>query len=203
MEKELLSLSLFASCTEEDIQDLLRSPYRRSTYRKGCRLLSQGEACQSLLLLTEGSVETKMFSEEGRELTIDRLHSPVVLAPAFLFASHNELPVDVIALTPCVIWRINRDGFLAFMASHPHVLRAFLQLVSDKGHFLSRKLKSFAVEGLRTRVLDYLRKNGCISNVQEAANSLGVVRPSLSRLLSEMTDMGMVSRREDGFVLKE
>lgn len=201
MKHELLSFNLFSSCSESDIAELLQCSHRRVEFRVGQVLVRQGDACRSLVLLSKGEVVTSMGSEEGREVTIDRLQAPQILAPAFLFASNNVFPVDVKASTNCCMWRIDREGFFKFMQDHSDVLMSFLQLISDRGQFLSGKVKSFAVEGLRTRVIDLLSQDGKITNVQSTAAILGVARPSLSRLLSDLVDEGVVVRTEKGFVL--
>ena len=144
------------------------------------------------MLLTEGSADTRMISDEGRELMIEHLYAPQLLALVFLFSTKGVMPVDVIAHTECCVWYINREAFLNFMIGQPQVLKSFLQVLSDRGQFLSGKVQSFAVKGLRNRVLDYLTLQGSITSVTQVALQLGVARPSLSRVLAEMTTDGII-----------
>ena len=104
--------------------------------------------------------------------------------------------------TDGVVWYIHREAFFKFMMAHPEVLRGFLEALSDRSHFLSNKVRSFAVKSLRDRVLDYIRQHGAITNVAEAAEMLGVARPSLSRLIADLQDEGLVERTENGVVIK-
>ena len=96
----------------------------------------------------------RMMGEEGREVLVDHLKAPMLLAPAFLFANNNVVPVEVTALTNCAVWHINREAFFEFMQQEPTVLRAFLGILSERGHFLSRKMRTFAVNSLRNRVIE-------------------------------------------------
>lgn len=187
-------IPLFASCSEAELEQLFEKPHKVSTYQPGEMLIRFGTPCRSLLLLTEGEVESRMGSVEGRELVVDRLKAPCVLAPAFLFGSNNIIPVEVTALTEATLWLINREGFLSFMQQHPSVLQAFLAMISDRAQFLSGKVRAFAIKGLRNRVLDYLAVHGSISNVARTAEQLGVARPSLSRILSEMVSDGTIKK---------
>jgi DNA-binding GntR family transcriptional regulator len=66
----------------------------------------------------------------------------------------------------------------------------FLRLVSDRTLFLSQKLNAFALQSLKSRILNYLRIHGSIRNQQEVAQILGVARPSLARALSELAGEG-------------
>ena len=56
-----------------------------------------------------------MMGEEGREVLVDHLKAPMLLASAFLFANNNVVPVEVTALTDCAVWHINREDFFEFM----------------------------------------------------------------------------------------
>ena len=200
--EELKRFPLFGACTNEELQELLQSPHRREEYQAGDLVVSAGDPCRSLMLLTEGTVETRMGGANGREVVIEQLKSPTILAPAFLFAEDSTIPVDAYMHTDGVVWYINQKAFFQFMTIHPHVLRAFLQTLSARSRFLSSKVKGFAVKGLRDRVLDHIRQHGAITSVAKTAEVLGVARPSLSRVISELLDEGLLSRDGNDIVLK-
>ena len=200
--EELKRFPLFGACTNEELQELLQSPHRREEYQAGDLVVSAGDPCRSLMLLTEGVVETRMGGANGREVVIEQLKSPTILAPAFLFAEDNTIPVEVTMHTDGTVWYINREAFFQFMTRHPHVLRAFLQTLSARSRFLSGKVKGFAVKGLRDRVLDHIRQHGAITSVAKTAEVLGVARPSLSRVISELLDEGLLSRDGNDIVLR-
>lgn len=189
--QELKQLPLFAGLKDGDLDELLSAPHRRRVYPAGKTIMSAGDAVQSLMVLAAGRVETRMGGDE-REVVMDRLAAPCLLAPAFLFASVGTLPVDVMAIEECSVWTLNREGFVRFMAAHPDVMRRFLRMISDRSRFLSEKVRTFAIKGLRNRVLDYLSLHGVITSVAATAEQLGVARPSLSRVLSEMVEEGII-----------
>jgi DNA-binding IclR family transcriptional regulator len=60
-------------------------------------------------------------------------------------------------------------------------------------------MRTFAVNSLRNRVIEYLEANGSISSVAVAAQELGVTRPSLSRVLSEMVSEGVIVKDGKGY----
>jgi CRP-like cAMP-binding protein len=102
-------------------------------------------------------------------------------------------------VTDCIVWHINREAFFDFMQQEPTVLRAFLEELSAKGRFLSGKMRSFAVKGLKNRVVEYLESHDSIISVADVAQQLGATRPSLSRLLSDMLDEGLVVKDGKGY----
>lgn len=200
MIKELQRFELFSSCTEAMLEELLSLPYRRKEYEIGDMVVRVGDTCQWLMLLAEGRAESRMGAQSGKEVVIERMQAPMILAPAFLFSNNNTIPVEVSMVTNGVVWYIHREAFFNFMTAHPEVLKRFLAILSDRSHFLSNKVRSFAVKSLRDRVLDYIRQHDAISSVAEAAEMLGVARPSLSRILAELQDEGLVERTENGIV---
>ena len=202
MTKELQRFELFSSCSEEMLQELLSLPYRRKEYKTGDRVVSVGDTCDWLMLLAEGTVESRMGAQSGKEVVIEKMQAPMILAPAFLFAKNHTIPVEVAMTTDGVVWYIHREAFFKFMTAHPEILKQFLEILSDRSHFLSNKVRSFAVKSLRDRVLDYIRQHGAITNVAEAAEMLGVARPSLSRLIADLQDEGLLERTEKGIVLR-
>ena len=198
--QELKALPLFAGFKDGDLEELLAAPHRRRVYPPGKTIMNAGDAVQSLLVLAAGRVETRMGGDE-REVVRDRLAAPCLLAPAFLFATDNTLPVDVMAVEECVVWTLNREGYVRFMAAHLEVMSRFLRLVSDRSRFLSEKVRTFAIKGLRNRVLDYLHTHGAITQVSATAERLGVTRPSLSRVLSEMVAEGTIKYDNNEYTL--
>ena len=197
--EELKQIELFAGCSDEALERLLSQPCRRQEYPAGRRMPNPGDPCRALRVLVEGQAEARMTGEEGREVLVDHLKAPMLLAPAFLFATPNIVPVEVNAVTDCAVWHINREAFFEFMQHEPTVLRAFLEILSERGRFLSKKMRTFAVNSLRNRVVEYIETNGCITSVVAAAQELGVTRPSLSRVLSEMLDEGVVIKNGKGY----
>ena len=198
MLKELQRFELFSSCSEAVLQELLSLPYRRKEYKAGDMVVRVGDTCDWLMLLAEGNVESRMGAQSGKEVVIEKMQAPMILAPAFLFAKNSTIPVEVSMTTDGVVWYIHREAFFKFMTAHPDVLKRFLEILSDRSHFLSGKVRSFAVKSLRDRVLDFIRQHDAITNVAEAAEMLGVARPSLSRLIADLQDEGVLERTDRG-----
>ena len=184
----LLKMPPFQGITEEELLSLILAPeHARRQCKPADFIAMQGEAYRSLFILCCGSVRTQMVSAEGKQLTIETLKAPQLLAPAFVFASENRFPVNILS--------IRRQRQMCIRDS-PTVMRNFLQLVSDRTLFLSKKLNAFALQSLKSRILNYLRMHGTILNQQEVAQILGVARPSLARALSELASEGCIRMEE-------
>ncbi|CAK7026031.1 MAG: hypothetical protein PARBA_01092 [Parabacteroides sp.] len=192
---ELLQSSPFQGMKEEDILPFLFAvPNSLKQFEPGDIIARQGAICKSLYLLATGTVRAGMINEEGKELTIDNIPGPSLLAPAFIFATENRIPVNIEAETGCEVFIIGKERFLNFMHEHPQVMENFLKEISDRSVFLSKKLNEFALLNLKTRLLKYLETHPAIHNQQEVAQKLGVTRPSLARALSELISEGKIKK---------
>lgn len=187
-------MSLFEGCEKEALHQLLsEAPNSLRIYKEGEYIARQGDACRSLFILMKGNVKTQMENAEGKQLTIDWIKAPDILAPAFIYASENRFPVNVEATELCEVLVMDRARFEAFMHAQPAVMRNFIAIISDRSLFLSRKLNEFALQSLKSRLLNYLQMHGGIHNQQEVAFILGVARPSLARALSELIAEGKIT----------
>ena len=186
---DIYDFSLFANAERNDIDRFLQNtPSKIKLYEKGDIVALQNSPCKSLMLLCEGSLSARMSNIEGKEIIIENLHAPEILAPAFLYGSENKFPVTLRAEENVRIWLLSRDAFLNLMETSPIVLSNFIQNISDRSIFLSKKLNEFALQNLSTRIISYLKNKGEISNIQEVAFIMGVARPSLSRTIQAMVE---------------
>ena len=167
--KKLAEAPVFRGLSERFLENFIgRTPNALREFGIGDFIALQGTVCQSLYLLYSGRVRTNMVNEEGKQVTIEEIEAPRLLAPAFIFATDNRFPV-------------HREKI---------VMQNFLRIISDRSIFLSRKLNAFALQDLKTRLLAYLREHENPRSRQEIADILGVARPSLARVLSELADEG-------------
>lgn len=190
---------LFTGCQTEEF--LKQAAGRITVYQKGDLVAIQGTPCRSLMLLCAGSLSARMINQEGKEITIEVLKAPEILASAFLYSSENLFPVTLEAETEVHIWMLSKEGFLDLMEKDRNMLHNFLQHISDRSVFLSKKLNEFALQNLNERIINYLKRNGQIQNIQEVASIMGVARPSLSRAISMLVNEGVIEKESNCYRL--
>lgn len=193
----LLQTALFRGLKEDELAAFLFGvPNSLKPFKAGEIIAHQQMLCKGLYLLVTGSVRAEMINEEGKELTVEELKAPAVLASAFIFATENRFPVQVKAIEPCEVFIIGKERFLEFMHRYPVMMQNFLTDISNRSVFLSKKLNEFALLDLKKRVLKYLETHPAIHNQREVAQMLGVTRPSLARVLSELSNEGKIPAKE-------
>lgn len=187
----LLKIMPFRGMSETELASLLFGGYgsvRR--FATGDFIALQGSLCRGLYVLVSGRVRAAMVNADGKEVTIEEIEAPALLASAFVFATENRFPVQISAIKPCEVCVVGKERLTEAMSRIPSLMAGFLTDISDRSAFLGRKLNEFALLDLKKRILEYLKTNPVIRNQREVAQRLGVTRPSLARALSELAKEG-------------
>ena len=183
--------------TEQFLLDLKCSI---KSYAKNELIVRQGDVCDSLYMLTLGSVKTEMITENGNILGIEIIKAPRPLAPAFLFSDNNHFPVDVTALEEVEIMKIPKEEILRLMMTNPDFMKQFLTHNSNRTQFLTNRLQLLSIKTIKGKIAHFLLesmtdegKTFTINrNQTELAEFFGVARPSLARSLSELIQDGII-----------
>ena len=187
----LLHITVFENVKLSDLSQFLeRTPYAVHKYKPGEYVAMRGEPCRSVYFLLEGKIRSGMIGSDGKEVTIELLNGPNMLAPAFIYASDNQFPVNVECVTPCEVCILDKERFMNLMQLNPTVLSNFLRVISDRSIFLSQKVNTFALQNLKGRLALYLLNTQDIDTQQQIAERLGVARPSVARILAELVNEG-------------
>ena len=199
---QLSKTPLFRGVTEENIAEILRNvPFRIRKFRSGSMISQSGEQVSSLMIVISGVVKGEMVDDAGRVIKIEDIPAPGSLATAFIFGSSNRFPVNVVALSDGEILSIDKADFLKLLMRNGTVLLNFLNMISNRSQFLSEKIKFLSFRTIRGKLAHYVLQKGGSSaddivldmNQTELADFFGVARPSVSRALGEMEQMGIIS----------
>ena len=202
MKHDLSSCALFRDMPDAVIREVVeRSVSDVRVVDKGGYVARQGDTIQFLHLLVEGLVRTEMVTKEGNLLEIEFLEPVRPLAPAFIFASNNRFPVDVIAIEKSTFYRVSKSDWLLEMMANEKLMHNFMQLNSNMTVFLSNKVHLMSIKSLKGKIALYVMENTdtgknyfTLKRTQtQLAEYFGVQRPSLARTLSEMINEGIIS----------
>lgn len=200
---ETLSKSvLFKDIKDKDIKLLLESiTYQFKEFDQGDLIYSRGEEMQSLAIILDGKVKGEMLDVAGKVLKIEELEPARPIAPAFVFGNNNIFPVDVIAMKKTRLLVIPKYSLLQLMNKNEIFLKNFLDSISNRSQFLTRRLYFLSFNTIKQKLADYILtlakpyKTEVLlpQSHQSMADLFGVTRPSLSRALVELENMGAIS----------
>lgn len=189
---------LFADITEQQFSYIFADiHYIVRKYGKGVLIAQAGDQCDSLMIIIKGAVKGEMIDFTGRSIKIEDIEAPRAIAPAFIFGNNNYFPVNVTTTSDSEIVHILRDSFITLMQRDNRILKRYLDMISNRSHFLSEKLYFHTFHSIKEKLACYIIENTKKKNAvafaptitqTELAGLFGVARPSLSRTISEMVN---------------
>lgn len=160
-----------------------------------------GMPCKYADFILKGELISRMTGLSGKQVQIDRLKACVLIAPAFIFAKNNAMPVSVETAQHTIIMRMMPSELKHLIDTNERIRMNFIQLLSSIDVFLTQKLRMLSLFTVREKVAYFLMKAAKeqqsrtikLSNSrQEIADTFGIQKFSLLRCLSEFEDNGAI-----------
>ncbi len=192
---------VFKGIPEHEVEKLLTHiHFQVKKFKKDEIVAIAGETVQNLYILLSGSVKGEMIDYSGKTIKIEDVEAPKPLATAFLFGKDNKFPVTVTAHVDVKILAIPVSEFLKILQLNTQVLKNYLNSISTRTQFLSRKLHFLSFKTIREKVAHFLLTQAgdqyhsveLKNTQQQLADLFGVTRPSLARVFSEMQQQGLI-----------
>lgn len=169
-------------------------------YERGATLLWEGDPCDGLYIMQEGSAKIHRVSPQGRQYIVRILQEGDTFAevPAF---DGGANPVNVEALETSRIWVINSDVLRNLVQANPkfaqkvlanfgRMLRGMVRMVSEMAfyqvtHRLARLINEIPAD-------DLSGASGAHWTQEQIAARLGTVREVVARSLKELERSGAI-----------
>ncbi|MCD4772861.1 MAG: Crp/Fnr family transcriptional regulator [Bacteroidales bacterium] len=196
MYNKLTNCQIFKGLSEKEIDGLLLSIiHQNKKYSKDDSIIISNSEVTGLYIIVHGSVRGEMIDFSGKIIKIEDIESPRMLAPAFLFGKNNNYPVDIIANCDVELVYFHKDSFLRMLQLNQTVLMNYLDIISDRTHFLSTKIKFLSFQTIKGKFAHYIM-NLAENNIKKEiyiplpqtklADLFGVTRPALCRVIREL-----------------
>ena len=202
MYETLASSPFFNGLTAKEIQAILQTVnYKIVEYPAKEIYTLAGMPCKYADFILKGELISRMTGLSGKQVQIDRLKACIFIAPAFIFAKNNAMPVSVETAQHTTIMRMMPSELKHLIDSNERIRMNFIQLLSSINVFLTQKLRMLSLLTVREKVAYFLMKVAKeqqsrtikLSNTrQEIADTFGIQKFSLLRCLSEFEDNGAI-----------
>ena len=200
---ETLSHSpLFNGLTAKEIKELLQTVnFKIVEYPAKEIYTLAGMPCKYADFILKGELISRMTGLSGKQVQIDRLKACILIAPAFIFAKNNAMPVSVETAQHTTILRMMPSELKHLIDNNERIRMNLIQLLSSIDVFLTQKLRMLSLFTVREKVAYFLMKAAKeqqsrtikLSNSrQEIADTFGIQKFSLLRCLSEFEDNGAI-----------
>ena len=204
--KALATCPLFAGMDFAEIERIMGGAvYRIVDFSKNEIYTLAGTPCLYADIVVSGELICRMTSFSGKQVEVSRLSPGDIVAPAFIFARNNAMPVSVETHCRVLILRMKPTILKELIDNNEQLRMNFIRILSEIDVFLTQKMKVLSLFTVREKVayllLEEAGKQGSATirldkSRQEIANSFGIQKYSLLRVLSEMETDGII--RIDG-----
>lgn len=202
MEKRLSECSLFDGVGFEQVKSLLEDVgYAERSYSKGDIVAIQNARYTSMLILCEGMLTAETLDSAQHVIKVEHIVAPALVAPSFLYAADNVLPVTLTASSAVEIAAIEKKAFTSLLALNKTVMVNFIRIISNPNKFVSEKVLYTAYKTIKSRFANYLLNIISDSGTtvlhnrltqREMADLFGVTRPALARAMGELVAEGTI-----------
>lgn len=200
---------LFQGLDQPTIEALLeRASYTTATFDADTVIARRDTAYSGLMVILRGSVRGEVTDAAGHRRTIDNIAAPQLIAPAFLFGGYNRLPIDVVANeNGTEILTLHRGGLFEMMQDNTIVLSNFIDIISNRANFFSRKIYALSVLMLTEKVAALLlsaaptRTDTVPMDKTRMADELNITRNALEQTLAELAKKHLIELSETQIII--
>lgn len=177
-------------------------------FRAGEDIFKQGDLATQLYLVTAGRVRVYALSRDGRETTLEVLEAGRVFGDSsFLAGAHRAVTIQAVTEAELVICQTERLVELCCRSQELMVL--LFQHMAETCDYLTHQVVRLGHYDSRQRVADLLlwesASRGQVGpddvlpySHEELAQSVSLNRVTVSRVLAELRDMGIIASHYRG-----
>ena len=198
---------MFKNKNKSEIKNILKDfNYFTSLFSKNDIIALEGEPCTRVGLILDGSIDIKRILNSNSTIHISSLSKGNLFGEIIAFSDTKTYPATVIAATNSEIIFLGKDEFIIFCTTHPTFLEMFLNDLTNKILTLNKSITSLSLTSIKEKIAHFLIVEYNTQNTlfiklnmtkQKLSEMLGVPRPSLSRELINMKNLGLIDYSKD------
>lgn len=204
LNEKLLQFGLFQGMAKADMERIVthaRLGFHK--YAPGETLVGEGEACDRLLLLLDGTVTVVSVSANHGYSLEETMHSPNLFQPECLFGLYQHFSHTYRAATPCSVMAIAKAEVFAIMTAYEVFRINFLNIISAQVQKREAALWRVHANTVRQRVIDFIAQR-CIYpagdkllrvKMTQLADEIGSKRIYVSQALNQLQADGLLILR--------
>jgi CRP/FNR family transcriptional regulator, cyclic AMP receptor protein len=189
----------------KDLENFLTHCHRRS-YPRNSTIIYEGDACNTLYYIIDGSVSVILEDDEGKEVVITYLNPGDFFGEMGLFEKGNSRSAWCRARTASEIAEISYEKFNQYIRMHPEIVFTIGQQMAHRLRNTTRKvgdLSFYDVTGRIARTLiDLSRQPDAMTHPdgmqikitrQEIGRLVNCSREMAGRVLKTLEDQNLIS----------
>lgn len=183
------------------------------TIKKGDAVFTENDFSRSLGIILKGDAVVEKRSPE-KTVIMSTLEAGGTFGMAAIFYEKDVYPTAITAASQTAVAFIAKDALKAAFKKEPKLVENYICLLSQKIHFLNKKIETLSSRGGSYKLYSYLLEeyakhgeNGKVTpeyNMSELSKLLGIGRTTIYRELEELSKNGFIKKEGKTFtILKE
>lgn len=196
--------SLFGELAREELA-ALAAVAQRQEHARDQVIFSMNEAPDGLYVVARGRVKVCVSTSGGKELILATL-GPGEFFGEMALLDDSPRSASVVAQLPTVTYRLRRQEFEQLLDEHPGIARKLLRELSLRLRRANAQVESLVTVDVVGRLaryfIDLARQHGQVlgngwvavrrPTHQDIASSIGATRETVTRLMSELEQRGLI-----------
>jgi CRP-like cAMP-binding protein len=201
--KALQLCPLFLGFAPEEICFALEKiPYRFVRFEKKEFYILAGTPCKYVDIVVHGEMSVRIASPSGKSMQVNTKSMGSLLAPSFIFAKDNAIPVSMECTKPTTLLRMAPEMLQRLMDNDQRIRENFILQLSNTCNYMAAKVRMLTLHTVREKVAIFLLQEAKRNNSdtftltksrQEIADSFAVQKFSLQRSLKEFAEEEIIS----------
>jgi CRP-like cAMP-binding protein len=197
---------LMACCTPEELEFIAANKTTQH-YQKGQVIYQEGSQAMGFYCVHRGKIKLSKAGGDNKEQIVNLFRGGDVLGYRALLAG-TRYTSSAVALEDCVVCFVPRPDFLRLVQSNMQFATALMQLLARSLGQAEERMLHLAYKPVRERlagallfVMNTFREEGqelpfrIALGREDLAALVGTAKETVSRLLSELKEMGIIATR--------
>lgn len=207
-ERLIGNLPLFRQVAREHLAQLAKETIIHQL-KRGAVVCRRGELLACFHAVAHGQVKLVLRAANGEERVL-RIVGPGDTFGEALVLRPQPNPLDAVALSDALVLELPARPVNALLERDPHFARGMLARLAQRMHELVAELETCTLLNARQRIASYLLGlPGAEGRIRLPvtktliASQLGVTKETLSRLLRELSDRGLIQIHNRNIVVRD
>lgn len=188
--------------------ELFRDKMEIVSVKKGETIMTKNRFSRCLALILKGSASVSKIGLDGKKTFINRLSEGDVFGMATLFYEEAEFPSEITAEGSLRLAVFSKETVEEAFSASPDFAKAYVVLLSEKIHFLNKKVSAFsegeAFEKLLRWIMNYSEGKTEFElpcSISKLSLMLGIGRASVYRAFDTLYEKGIIAREGKKIVI--
>ncbi|MBQ5357237.1 MAG: Crp/Fnr family transcriptional regulator [Oscillospiraceae bacterium] len=176
--------------------------------KKGETVMAKKQFRRCLVYILKGSASVFKIGLDGRRSVINSFYEGDVFGMATLFYEEAEYPSEITAEKDLRLAVFSKETIEKAFSENPEFAKAYVVLLSEKIHFINKKLAAFLEGEASEKLLRWLinasggeQEFTLPCSVSKIAEMLGIGRASVYRAFDSLSERGIIIKEGKNIII--